>query len=146
MKLSFSRPRLLNKPKDLATKDYQSRAAQDCRYIVVSQEAKCIGNRLEPSEKGQFFELVRKNMFSACDYIRLRYPFSNNALANTQVADLKATDTMLDSLQEELANTQWNKPCEPRLDKTKVLGRSSEKVARELIEAFYTRKKWPKMC
>lgn len=33
-----------------------------------------------------------------------------------------------------------NKSCKPQLEKTTVLGRSKEKVARELIEAFHIRK------
>ncbi|KAH9376397.1 hypothetical protein HPB48_001328 [Haemaphysalis longicornis] len=91
----FLRPGLLKEHKDLLEICYKKRGAQRAdEYIVIGQEAKHIVDRLLPSELQQFVEAIRRNIVTACDYIRLKFPLAHDARSNARVADLKSIETM----------------------------------------------------
>ncbi|KAH8031190.1 hypothetical protein HPB51_013647 [Rhipicephalus microplus] len=56
----FVRPALLKQYSDICSIDYQSRNVQkDDQDLVIGHQAKCVVEKLKPSDKKEFFEAVR---------------------------------------------------------------------------------------
>lgn len=91
----FVRPALLKQHNDICLIDYHSRNVQkNDQDLVIGHQAKCVVEKLKPSDKKEFFEAVRRYMVAACDYVCLKFTFRNEALINARVADIEAMDNM----------------------------------------------------
>ncbi|KAL3177523.1 hypothetical protein MRX96_039088 [Rhipicephalus microplus] len=77
------------------TEHYHSRNVQkDDQDLVIGHQAKCVVEKLKPSDKKEFFEAVGRYMVAACDYMRPEFAFRNEALINARVVDIEAMDNM----------------------------------------------------
>ncbi|KAH8026304.1 hypothetical protein HPB51_019454 [Rhipicephalus microplus] len=91
----FVRPALLKQHNDICLIDYHSRNVQkDDQDLVIGHQAKCVVEKLKPSDKKEFFEAVGRYMVAACDYMRPEFAFRNEALINARVVDIEAMDNM----------------------------------------------------